>query len=168
MRILQRTIVLVLLVALGGVLFYVGREHRVFLDNKTIEVDGKTFKALEQVNVTIGRGEPIELLARDRDVVETVGPSFEVKVEILDSLGGDVERTLELTLTPGFGKDLLISLPLLAAGRDDFVLPSPALQPSAPSEPSGTEKEAMSPTGVESDMPVPEALPEGPQPPGMP
>ena len=69
----------------------------------------------------------MELLKRDRDVVKVVGPSFSLKVEVLDSMGGSVEQTLERTLTPGFGKDLMISIPLLAAGREDFILPPPTL-----------------------------------------
>ena len=88
MRVLLRTIVLVALLALGVALFYVGREHRIFLDNKTIEADGKTFRAMEQVNVSVNGGAPVELLARDRDVVKTVGPSFSLRVEVLDSMGG--------------------------------------------------------------------------------
>ena len=136
MRVLLRTIVLVALLALGVALFYVGREHRIFLDNKTIEADGKTFRAMEQVNVSVNGGDPVELLARDRDVVRTVGPSFSLRVEVLDSMGGDVERTIELKMTPGFGKDMMLSLPLLAAGREDFLLPPPEVQVSAQSEPA--------------------------------
>ena len=48
------------------------REHQIFLDNKTIEADGKTFKAMEQVNVSVNGGDPVELLARDRDVIKVV------------------------------------------------------------------------------------------------
>ena len=136
MRVLQRTIVLAALLALGVALFYVGREHQIFLDNKTIEADGKTFRAMEQVNVSVNGGNPVELLARDRDVVKAVGPSFSLRVEVLDSMGGDVERTIELKMTPGFGKDMMLSLPLLAAGREDFLLPPPEVQVSAQSEPA--------------------------------
>ncbi|MCR5346709.1 MAG: hypothetical protein K6E38_02950 [Fretibacterium sp.] len=125
MRFFQRTVLLALLIALGTWLFYIGREHRVFLDNKSIERDGKNFRALEQVNVSVNGGDPIELLARDRDVAVTVGPKFSIKVEVLDSMGGDVARTVEMTMEPGFGKDMMISLPLLNAARGDFILPPP-------------------------------------------
>ena len=152
MRVLQRTIVLAALLALGVALFYVGREHQIFLDNKTIEADGKTFKAMEQVNVSVNGGDPVELLARDRDVVKTVGPSFSLRVEVLDSMGGDVERTIELRLTPGFGKDMMLSLPLLAAGREDFLLPPPEVQVSAPSEPEASGGGEAAPGG---DDPMP-------------
>ena len=136
MRVLQRTVVLAALLALGLALFYVGREHRIFLDNKTIEAGGKTFRAMEQVNVSVNGGDPVELLARDRDVVKAVGPSFSLRVEVLDSMGGDVERTIELRMTPGFRKDMMLSLPLLVAGREDFLLPPPEGQTSAQSEPA--------------------------------
>ena len=149
MRVLQRTIVLAALLALGVALFYVGREHQIFLDNKTIEADGKTFRAMEQVNVSVNGGDPVELLARDRDVVKTVGPSFSLRVEVLDSMGGDVERTIELRMTPGFGKDMMLSLPLLAAGREDFLLPPPEVQASAQSEPAAPGADAAVNGGTE-------------------
>ena len=150
MRALQRTVVLAALIALGVALFYMGREHQVFLDNKTAEADGKTFKALEQVNVSVAGGEPVELLKRDRDVVKVVGPSFSLKVEVLDSMGGSVEQTLERTLTPGFGKDLMISIPLLAAGREDFILPPPTVQAPAPEEaPAAPSEEGLPVAGME-------------------
>ena len=145
MRVLQRTIVLAALLALGVALFYVGREHQIFLDNKTIEADGKTFKAMEQVNVSVNGGDPVELFARDRDVVKVVGPSFSLRVKALDSMGGDVERTIELRMTPGFGKDMRLSLPLLAAGREDFLLPPPEVQAFAQSEPAALGGEAAMP-----------------------
>ena len=150
MRALQRTVVLAALIALGVALFYMGREHQVFLDNKTTEADGKTFKALERVNVSVAGGEPMELLKRDRDVVKVVGPSFALKVEVLDSMGGSVEQTLERTLNPGFGKDLMISLPLLAAGREDFILPPPTVQAPAPEEaPAAPSEEGLPVAGME-------------------
>ena len=52
-------------------------------------------------------------------------PDFSLRVEVLDSMGGDVERTIELRMTPGFGKDMMLSLPLLAAGREDFLQTEP-------------------------------------------
>ncbi|MBR1672866.1 MAG: hypothetical protein IJ702_08060 [Fretibacterium sp.] len=151
MRFLQRTALLALLLALGTWLFYIGREHQIFLDNKSIERDGKNFRALEQVNVSVKSkshgdawGEPIELLARDRDVVVTVGPKFSLKAEILDSMGGDVERVIEITLEPGFQKDLMLSLPLLNAARGDFILPSPGGVP-VPEEPAPAAEQAGNP-----------------------
>ena len=136
MRFVQRLALLALLIALGVWLFYIGREHQVFLDNKTIERDGKTFKALAQVNVSVNGGDPIELFTRDRDLAKVVGPAFSLKVEVYDFVGDDPEKVIELEIRPGFDKDLMLSLPLLAAGREDFILPPPGGggAPEAPAE----------------------------------
>ena len=125
MRILQRAAVVLLIIALGTWLFYIGREHQIFLDNKSITRDDKNFKAFEQVNVSVNNGSKIELLARDRDMAKAVGPAFMLRVEILDSLGGDVAKEIEVQVRPEFNRDMLINIPLLAAGRSDFILPAP-------------------------------------------
>ena len=126
MRILQRAAVVLLIIALGTWLFYIGREHQIFLDNKSITRGDQNFKAFEQVNVSVNNGSKIELLARDRDMTKAVGPAFALRVEILDSLGGDVAKVIELQVRPEFNRDMLINIPLLAAGRSDFILPAPS------------------------------------------
>ena len=150
MRLFQRLVVLALLIALGTWLFYIGREHQIFLDNKSIERDGKNFRALEQANVSVDGGPAIELLARDRDVAVSVGPKFTIRVEVLDSLGGDVEHVVELALEPGFAKDLMVSIPLLVAGRDDFILPPPGgvAAPASAETPQRGSDNALAPEGL--------------------
>ncbi len=120
MRWYQRIIVVAGLIALGFWLFYVGREHQIFLDNKALN----DYKPLEQVNVSINGGEPEELMARDRGMKKSVGPEFELKAEILDEKG-EVVNTITRTVKIGCSKDIMISLPMLAGGAEDFVLPSP-------------------------------------------
>ena len=120
MRWYQRIIVLAGLIALGFWLFYVGREHQIFLDNKAVN----DYKPLEQVNVSINGGEAAELMARDRGMKKAVGPEFELKAEILDEKG-EVVNTITRTVKIGCSKDIMISLPMLAGGAEDFVLPSP-------------------------------------------
>ena len=120
MRWYQRLIVIAGLVALGFWLFYIGREHRIFLDNKTVN----DYKALEQVNVSINGGEIAELMPRDRDVRKVVGPEFELKAEIFDDKGGIV-NTITRKVIVGCSKDIMISLPVLAGGAEDFVMPLP-------------------------------------------
>jgi hypothetical protein len=132
MRALQRTVVLFLILVLAVFLFYIGREHQVFLDNKTIEIEGQSFRALKFVRVTVGGGSPVELMARDRDLAKTAGPSFKFKVEVLDEFGEEVEKVIEKVLTPGFSKDMMLSMPLLAADRDDYILPPPTAQAPPP------------------------------------
>ena len=136
MRILQRTTALCLVAALSTWLFYIGREHQIFIDNRTIELESSSFRALKFVRVTINDFNPIELMPRERDLVKTVGPSpIRFKVEVMDEFGEEVEKKIEKELKLGFDKDVMISLPLMASDRDDWVLPPPTVQaPSSEEE----------------------------------
>ena len=122
MRWFQRLVLVAALIALGVWLFFIGREHQIFLDNKTLG----DFKALEQVNVSINNGETIELMARERNVKKIVGTKFEIKAEIFDS-DGEISNTItkEINLCLSLSKDIMINLPTLAAGKEDFMLPAP-------------------------------------------
>lgn len=120
MRWYQRLIVVAGLIALGFWLFYIGREHKIFLDNKAVN----DFQPLEQVNVIINGGEPAELTPRDRDMRKVVGPEFELKAEILDEKG-EITNTITRKVFVGCSKDIMISLPVLAGGAEDFVMTSP-------------------------------------------
>ena len=120
MRWLQRIILLAGLCGLGVWLFYIGREHQIFLDNKTLG----EYKALEQVNVSINGGEAAELMERERDVRKAVGPKFELKAEVFDE-NGDVVNTITKTVTVAFSKDIMINLPALVGGAEAFIVPAP-------------------------------------------
>ena len=120
MRWFQRLVVLAALIALGIWLFYIGREHQIFLDNKTLN----DFKALEQVNVSINGGEEVELMTRERDVKKVVGPSFEIKAEIFNE-DGEITNTITKKININFSKDIMINLPAFAAGEENFIVPAP-------------------------------------------
>ncbi len=128
MRFLQRTLLLAFFIALGTWLFYIGREHKVFLDNKTLDHEGQTFKALKYVNVTVNNtSSPVELMAKDRDVVKSVGALLKVQVDVMDEFGENVEKTISFDFNLGFRKDIMLSLPLIASGQNNFVLPAPTV-----------------------------------------
>ena len=126
MRLVQRLIVLAALIALGIWLFYIGREHQIFLDNKTLG----DYKALEQVNVSVNGGEVSELMSRERDVKKVVGPKFEIKAEIFND-DGEISKTItkEIKIDDlckfNFSKDIMINLPALAAEAENFIVPAP-------------------------------------------
>ena len=122
MRWTQRLILLAALIALGGWLFYIGREHQIFLDNKTLN----GYKALEQVNVSINGGEESELMTRERSVQKVVGPKFSLKAQVFDE-DGNIIRTLEreVKLCP-LSKDVMINLPVFVSSSDEgFIVPAP-------------------------------------------
>lgn len=119
-RWLQRLIVLAALCGLGVWLFYIGREHQIFLDNKTLG----EHKALEQVNVSVNGGEVVELMERERDVKKVTEPSVEVRADVFDE-DGNVVKTLTKRIELGFSRDIMINLPAFAGGSGDYILPAP-------------------------------------------
>ncbi|MBQ6435195.1 MAG: hypothetical protein IJP96_04915 [Synergistaceae bacterium] len=120
MRWFQRLVLVAALIALGVWLFYIGREHQIFLDNKTFG----DFKALEQVNVSINNGETVELMPRERDMKKVVGSKFEIKAEVFDDKG-EISNTITKTINLCFSKDIMINLPAFAGGAENFIVPSP-------------------------------------------
>ena len=120
MRWFQRLVLLAGLIALGIWLFFIGREHNIYLDNRTMG----EHKALEQVNVSINDGKVSELLPRDRDVCKVVGIKFEVKAEVFDDKG-EIINTITKTIYPKCSKDIMINLPAMAAGDEGFIVPAP-------------------------------------------
>ena len=140
MRALQRTSVVCLTAVLAVWFFYMGREHQIFLENRTVEANGRSFRALELVRVTVDGARPIEMMPRERDLVRVIGPSFRLKVEVLDAFGDETEKLIEMDIKLGFTRDIMISMPLLAAHRKDYILPPPALL-APPSEPDPVSDE---------------------------
>ncbi len=120
MRWFQRLLVIGVLVWLGFWLYCAGMEHKIYLDNKAMNGNNP----LEQVNVSINGGDSVELMARDRDMSKVVGPEFVLKAEILDA-DGEIDNTITRTIRIGVSKDIMISLPTLASGSGDFVIPAP-------------------------------------------
>ncbi len=120
-RFTERMILLAALIALGLWLFYIGREHSIFLDNRTNE----DFKALPLVNVSINNVEVSELSPRERDVKKIIGPKFTIKAEIFND-NGTLSKTVEREIKLCFlSKDIMINLPTLASENENFILAAP-------------------------------------------
>ena len=122
-----RTGLVLLLVGLGVLLFFLGKEHQVFLDNKALTLGGKEIPALESVRVTVDGGEPLEFAADDRDVAQTRGLRANLKLEILDG-NGNVTKTVERSVSFSFEDRVMLSLPVLVQGGEGYRLPPPVVE----------------------------------------
>ena len=122
-----RTVLVLLLVGLGVVLFALGKEHQVFLDNKALAVGGAEIPALEAVRVTVDGGEPLEFAADDRDVAQTRGLRANLKLEVLDG-NGNVTKTVERSVSFSFEDRVMLSLPVLVQGGEGYRLPPPVVE----------------------------------------
>jgi hypothetical protein len=131
--------VYVLAIALA---FVTGKGHTILVDNKD-RPEG--FAALDGILVSVDGKEPLELYAGDRDMVKVKGQRHRVSIEAI--AGGDKK---EITLELPMGEDmLLLSVPKLAAGREDCLEPFVQKdQPAAHNEPVGNTNEFTSPGGT--------------------
>lgn len=129
-RLVIRIVLLVLIIASGFGLYYIGKQHEVLLDNKTAEIDGKSYEQAEYMRVVVDGDEEnyIEFYAEDRDVVKLDGPSHKIKVTIMDEDSEKVIKTVEREFNLGTQTALMVSLPALAENAPNVYLPLPNVQ----------------------------------------
>jgi len=113
-RLLVKAGLLVMYVALTLFVFINGRSHTFLIDNKSLD-DG-AIPAMRRVKVIIDNQKPIELYARDRELLMVRGQGHRIRIETQDPA-----TRLEAKFSVPFGNDMiLISVPKMAAGADDF------------------------------------------------
>lgn len=133
-RLVIRLILLALLVLLCFFLYYYGKQHEILLDNKTVEINGQSYEAAEFVRITVNgdAAKPIELYAKERDLVKVSGPRHTIKVEIVDEDSDKVIKTEERDFNFGKISSLMISIPAVAEKAPDVYLPLPGAMTQAP------------------------------------
>lgn len=141
-RLVIRVALVVLLIALCFGLYYIGKEHDVYIDNKTVTIDGKEYLEMEYIAVSFdGEDEDaVEYFAGDRDVVKLQGPSHTIKIVVMDEDTEEVIKTVERELKLGTIPSIMVSLPAIAEEAENVELPLPHLQQAAPApddEPAG-------------------------------
>lgn len=152
-RLVIRLILLALLVLLCFGLRYVGKDHEVLLDNKTATIDGREYQEIAYLNLIVDGNEAksIEFYAGDRDVVQLRGPKHTLKIQVMDEDTEEVLSTTERTLDLGTVSSLMISLPAVAGGAQNILLPLPQVEPPEASEDDGAasqdEAPGVSPAG---------------------
>ena len=150
-RLVIRLILFSLLVVLSFVLFYFGKEHEILFDNKTVDIEGKTYEAVKYVRVTVNGDEKgsLELTAKDRDMVKVKGPKHTIKVEIVDEDTEKVIKTEERIFNFGRTSSFMISVPAVAEKAPDVYLPLPGNTTESPL-PDPAEQEVE--TATEPDI----------------
>lgn len=115
-RWLIRGVLVLLYIALAVAVFLSGRVHSLLVDNKAIEDAG--LRAFNGVRVTIDDQPPQDLFPRDRVKFDVKGQSHRIKIE---PMGGEtVEKSFSIPVPED---SMVISLPKLVAGREDWMVP---------------------------------------------
>jgi len=113
----MRLIAIVVVLLFAMVLFFIGKQHTVLLDNKTITVNGEEIKALKMVEVQVNKLESLEFVPRDRDKVEVTRQKHTITISYTDENWEEISITRKFTL-PLMEEMVIISIPTLAANPD--------------------------------------------------
>lgn len=112
---------IIVLILLGVLMFVIGKQHTILLDNKTLETETATYRALPEVTVQVDKGEKIELAARDRDQAIVVRQGHTVTVWYEDPKTYE-ERELKIKFRVPLSENMmLMSIPALVNGADESV-----------------------------------------------
>ena len=114
--ILIRALAVLVLAVTAGICMIVGRGHTVYLDNKTVELEGESVPAFYKVVVYVGGERAASLNARERGQTICIGQSLRMTLEITPEKGGETE-TREVALGLPYDLDgVIVSLPAYLAG----------------------------------------------------
>ena len=108
-----RLTAIVLVILLAVWMFFIGKQHTILLDNKTVG----DFKALSEVEVQVDKQEALFLMPRDRDQAIVTAQKHKVVIKYTDSSWNEVEivKTVKLPLSDSM---MLLSIPTLVANPD--------------------------------------------------
>jgi len=117
-RLIVRSLLILVLIGLGAVSLVVGKGHTAVLDNMRPKTEGDPATP-RLVTISLDDGEPVELTAGVRDLVLLMGQKHTYEV---DWLNGQPPQRGEFSI-PFSQEYVLISIPRLKAGRDDWIEP---------------------------------------------
>ena len=108
---IQRTCVILGLIALAACLFYIGKGHTLLLDTNAITVDGKELRSWSSATVSVDGKELNSSMGRAERVMVVVGGPRHTIAIVDDS---DPDRRVERTFTvPTFLDMAIVSIPAI-------------------------------------------------------
>ena len=133
-RLVIRVALVVLLIALCFGLYYIGKEHDVYVDNKTVTIDGREYQEIEYLALVVNGDEKdsVEYFAGDRDVLKLQGPDHTLRIIGMDEDAEEVIKAVERKLSHGTTPAIMVSMPAIAEEAENIELPLPHLQQAAP------------------------------------
>jgi len=145
-RLFVRAGLVVVYILLVWATFVFGKGHTILVDNKPSK-DGSV-SAIDGVMVSIDGREALELYAGDRDMVLVKGQRHRVSVELVTG-----ERKIDkMSFTLPIDTDvLLLSVPKLAAGQENYIEPFVQRDQPRPADEQVGDSNAFTSPGGETD-----------------
>lgn len=122
-KIILRVILVAFLLVLGITLFIIGKEHKVFVDNRDLTIAGKNFTAAVRYEVWVDEKKlgRTTLNPGKRNVIYLAGPRHKIVLqEIKDdkAVGKEIKKNFTLSLDQ---TQVIINIPALVTGSDMFL-----------------------------------------------
>ena len=111
-----RIAAVVVLIVVGVIMSIIGRGHTIYLDNKTLEYDGQTYKAPYKVTITVGDEELTKLYDKERGSTTCLGQTFTVTLTIMEKKNGAEETQIYKIPVPKNMDGVIINIPGYLAG----------------------------------------------------
>lgn len=139
-----RIAAVVVLIVLGVIMSIIGRGHTIYLDNKTLEYDGQTYKAPYKVTVTVDGEQLTKLYDKERGSTTCLGQTFTVTLEIMETKNGAEEVQTYKIPIPKNMDGVIINIPGYLAGLPEEAyltefIPVATEEPDDSDTPSGDD-----------------------------
>ena len=110
-----RAAVVAVVIAVSALMMVIGRGHTIYVDNKTVEYGGQSYKGFDKVEVSIKGQDTAKLYPRERSMAPWIGQSFRMDLLITGEDGQETPYAVNLSL-PYNMDGIILNIPALMAG----------------------------------------------------
>ncbi len=115
-RLVIRVAAVLVLIIVGIIMSIIGRGHTIYLDNKTLEYNGQTYKAPYKVTIYVGDEQLTKLYDKERGSTTCLGQTFTVTLEVMETKNGSEEMQTYKIPVPKNMDGVIINIPGYLAG----------------------------------------------------
>ena len=115
-RLVIRVAAVMVLIIVGIIMSIIGRGHTIYLDNKTLEYNGQTYKAPYKVTIYVGDEQLTKLYDKERGSTTCLGQTFTVTLEVMETKNGSEEMQTYKIPVPKNMDGVIINIPGYLAG----------------------------------------------------
>ncbi|MCI6678249.1 MAG: hypothetical protein MSF41_03530 [Oscillibacter sp.] len=137
-RLVIRVAAVLVLIIVGIIMSIIGRGHTIYLDNKTLEYNGQTYKAPYKVTIYVGDEQLTKLYDKERGSTTCLGQTFTVTLEVMETKNGSEEMQTYKIPVPKNMDGVIINIPGYLAGLPEEAYLSEFI--AAPTEDIGDDE----------------------------
>ena len=114
-RLIVCIVSVLLLIAIATCMFWIGRGHTIYLDNKTTEYNGTEYPAYHRVEITVNGERVAKLSKKERGSATCMGQKFTCELEVTVNKGEDPVH-YDITLDLPYSMDgIVVNIPAYLA-----------------------------------------------------